>query len=198
MNKSLTFKQYRIIDIAILAAVLAVSETLICRATNSWFPEQPYTVSVVTAVIAIAMMRWSGWAAIHAVLGGIVYCFASGGTADQYVIYAVGNCFALAAILIFKWLTKEKVRTNPLLSVVYTVAVHLLAQTGRWCVSMAFGGDVKAIVAFLASDALSCVFAVVIVLITRRLDGMFEDQKHYLFRLEKKREEERRAADGED
>lgn len=191
MNKSLTFKQYRMIDLTVLAVILALTETLICRATNAWFPDQPYTVSVVTAVIAISMMRWSGWSAVHAVLGGVVYALASGGSAEQTVIYAVGNLAVLSVLLLHKWIGKEKIRDNPAITAVYAAAVHTAASLGRFAVSLAFGGKLTAVTAFLASDALSGVFAIVVVLIARKLDGIFEDQKHYLIREEKKREDAR-------
>ena len=198
MNKSMTFRQYRTIDLMLLGVILAVTETVICRATNAWFPDQPYTVSVVTAVIAISMMRWSGWAAVHAVLGGLVYGLASGGSAEQIVIYAVGNLAALLALLLFKWIGKEKIRMNPALAAVFAAAVHLLASVGRFAVSLLFGGKLTAITAFLASDALTGVFAIVVVLIARKLDGIFEDQKQYLIREEKRRIDERIAENGED
>ena len=44
---------------------------------------------------------------------------------------------------------------------------------------------------FVTTDALSLVFSAVIVWIARRLDGIFEDQKHYLLRLKEAEKEEK-------
>ena len=62
MGPHLTFKQYRGIDLAIFAAILALTEFLIVRAAKSWFPDQLYTVSVTAAVTAIVLMRWGPFA----------------------------------------------------------------------------------------------------------------------------------------
>ena len=76
MNRSFSFKQYRGIDLTLFALILCVTEMLIVNAARFWFADQLYTVSAVAAVTAIVLMRWGPWAAIHAVLGGLVFCLA--------------------------------------------------------------------------------------------------------------------------
>ena len=70
MNRRLSLKQYRNLDLFFFAVMLCISETLIVNAAIRWYPDQLYTVSVSAAITAIVMMRWGGLAAIHAVLGG--------------------------------------------------------------------------------------------------------------------------------
>ena len=128
MGPHLTFKQYRRIDLAIFAAILALTEFLIVRAAKSWFPDQLYTVSVTAAVTAIVLMRWGPFAGIHAALGGLVYAWTSDGNLQQFVIYVVGNVLSMAAILLFKAFGKEKIRKSFLLTLLF--ALSGLLDTG--------------------------------------------------------------------
>ena len=72
MNRQITIQQYRAIDLSLFALMLAVSEAVIVTAATKWFPDQLYTVSVTASLVSIVMMRWNGFAAFHAILGGAV------------------------------------------------------------------------------------------------------------------------------
>lgn len=184
----LTFKQYRNIDLLIFAALLAVSEAITTLATKKWFDAQPVAISTTLLFICIIMMRWSWFAAIPACLGGLVYCIASGANLQQYLIYIVGNCLALAAMLWFKVFKKDGIRKDPLKLILFVASSYLLLQLGRWTVSLCFGCGLKELIGFLTSDVISLLFAIVVMLLMRGVDGMIEDQKAYLFRLERERE----------
>ena len=114
MKRQRTWKEYRAIDLAMMGLALAVFEFLIVRAANWWFPGQPFTVSLAAAIASIVYMRWGFWGAIHAVEAGLVFCFFSGATPRQYVIYCVGNLFSVLAVLLLRRVGKERVRTGPL------------------------------------------------------------------------------------
>ena len=118
---NLSFKQYRAIDLGIMLFILAVSEAVITYAATVWFPDEFYVLSPTIAIVCIVMMRWSGFAAVHAVAGGLALCIASGASASQFAVYCAGNCFALAALILFKIFGKEKIRSKPSLSVLFTV-----------------------------------------------------------------------------
>ena len=191
---NLTFKQYRNIDLSIFALLVILSEAITTVATNNWFVAQPVAISTTIIFICILMMRWSAFAFIHAIVGGVVFCVASGASAEHFIIYSVGNCLALCALLWFKLLGKEKVRKDGFLLTLYTFSVYLLMQVGRWLLSLCFGGGVGDLVGYLSTDIISLLFAVVIMLILRKTDGMIEDQKAYLFRLERERLEEQQSS----
>ncbi len=184
---NISFKQYRAIDLGMWTVILLVFESLTTLAAARWFPEELYTLSQTIAVLCIVMMRWGGFAVIHALAGGFVFCLISGGTAEQFAVYCVGNCFGLAALLLFKAVGKEKVRSRVPYAVMFTAAAFCGAQLGRWLVSLVFGAQPGSIAAFFVTDSLSFLYAVVIVLISRRVDGLFEDQKSYLIRTESER-----------
>ena len=206
MNHRLTFRQYRQMDLTVFGAMLAVAEALIVLAATRWFPAEAYTVSIVAAVTSIVLMRWGPWAAIHAVLGGLVYCFVSGGQPGQYLIYCAGNLFALLSLLWFRILGKERIREDSFLTVMFALTTQLLMQLGRAAVAFALlraspgsapagtqsiAGALSFCIGFITTDALSGFFTAVILWIARRQDGLFEDQKHYLLRIQEAEKEER-------
>jgi len=189
MNPRFSFQQYRAIDLGLFAVILCVSECLIVNAATFWFPDQLYTVSVVGAVTAIVLMRWGPWAAIHAVLGGLVFCLASRGSARQYLIYCIGNLFSLLMLIPLKTLGGEKIRLDGVLSVCFGLLTLLLMQLGRAFTALLMGTEPAACLGFFTTDALSLLFTGLILWVARRLDGIFENQRHYLLRIHKTEEE---------
>lgn len=85
---------------------------------------------------------------------------------------------------------KEAVRAKAHFTVLFVAAAFGGAQLGRWLVSLIFGGSLGSIVTFFMSDSLSLLYAAVVVLISRKADGLFEDQKSYLIRTEAERRKE--------
>ena len=185
--KNLTFNQYRAIDLTIMSIMTVVFEAVTAFAATKWFPGELYAVSPTIALTCIVMMRWGGFGAINAVLGGFTFCVASGASEKQILIYAVGNCFSLLALFLFKAMGKAKIKDKFYFTALFVLAAYVGAQIGRWLVGLVFGGQLDSIVMFLATDCLSLLFSEVIVLISRRVDGLFEDQKSYLIRLDKAR-----------
>ena len=183
MNSRLTFRQYRAIDLTLFALMLCAAETVLVKAATQWFPDQLYTVSAVGALTAIVLMRWGVFAAVHAVLGALAFCFASGAAPAQYLIYAGGNLLSLLSLLPLRALGKERVRNDSFLAVSFGLCVLLLMQAGRAAAALALGTPVRGCLGFFTTDALSLLFTGVVVWIARRLDGIFEDQKHYLLRI---------------
>lgn len=168
---------------ALWAVMLVLFEWIIIKASNSWFPDQPFTVSLAGALTSIVYMRWGAWGGIHAALSGFAFCLFSGGTVNQYMIYTAGNLFSLLAVLLLKWLGSEKVRTGQFLGLVFPAAVLLLMQAGRAAVSILLGANPSGTLGFFTTDALSMLFTLLIIWIVRRLDGVYENQKHYLLRI---------------
>lgn len=170
-----------------MAVILFAAETLTAKAASSWFPAEMYMLSPTIALVCIVMMRWSGFAAIHAVIGAAAYCIALGASAEQFAVYCMGNCFGLVSLVLIKALGKQKIKDSVLLTIVFTVTAFVGTEFGRGVVSLFFGQTFDSILAYFTTDCLSLVFAVVVVLISRRIDGLFEDQRAYLIRTESER-----------
>lgn len=185
MKRQISLSQYRAIDLSFLTGMMAASQLVIHLAVSYFYAEQTgYIVSPVAAVVALVMMRWGLWAAIPAVLGGVILTLLSGGTAQQMVIYSVGNLLAMLAFIYLKLLGKERVRRNAVLALVFAALVQLLMQFGRAAVAFLLGYPLPACWDFITTDAMSILFTLVIIWIVRRVEGLFEDQKHYLLRMQ--------------
>lgn len=191
MNRQISFSQYRMIDLSILSFVLAVCQFLTHLAVSFWFPEQLYVVSPVAGMTALVMMRWSAWAALPAGLGGVLFVWLSGGNLQQTLIYVLGNLASLMALFLFKIFGKEKIRKDSFLAVVFAIAVQLLMQLGRAAMALVFGYSAEACIGFITTDILSILFTVFIVWTVRRIEGLFEDQKSYLLRIQREQQVER-------
>ena len=185
MAKQRSLGQYRAIDLGCFVLMLALFEPVLHFTATRLFPAEPYTVSVTAAVTAIVMMRWGPWAAIHAVFGGILACFLSKARADQYLIYGLGNLFAMAALLLLKKWGKEETRKEVLHSIAFALMTALLMQLGRAVMALILGNGLLLCLGFFTTGVITDLFTVVVIWIARRLDGIFEDQIHYLLRIQK-------------
>jgi len=193
MKQQISFRQYRAMDLFLFTALLCICETLITMGATRWFTGEPYTLSITPAVTAIVMVRWGGFAAIPAVLGAFVFCLVSGATLPQYILYCVGN---LAALVLTQFLCRigwKRLHESVLLTLLYGLLTAVLMQLGRALLALVMGNSLALCIGFITTDTLSILFAVLIVWITRRLDGVLEEQKHYLKRVAEEMENERMA-----
>lgn len=195
MKGQRTVGRYRTIDLTLFALMLILSETLIVSAATRWFPNEPYTVSVVAAITAIVMIRWGPWGGLHAALGGVVFCLASHGTAAQYLIYGLGNLAGLGALGLIRLWGAEEIRMDPLKTLGYGLITLLLMQLGRAALALALGAGIGECTGFFTTDVVSLLFTLVILWIARRLDGILENQRHYLLRIAKEQEAEKEDFD---
>ena len=183
MGPHLSLEQYRGLDLFFFSAMVFVLELVITLAASRWYPDQLYTVSLTAAMTSIVMVRWKGYGAIPAAVGGLALCLALGAAPKQFLIYCAGNLLGMGGIPVLKLIGEKKVRSNAVLTILYGMCTLLLMQTGRAVLSLLFGYGMRDAVAFYATDSLSYVFTAVILWVARRLDGIFEDQKEYLVRL---------------
>ena len=199
---NLTFKQYRAIDLTIMAVLAAISEAIATIAASQWFTDQLFVVSTTFAIVCIVMMRWDGYAVLHAALGGAVYCIVLGASPEQFAVYCVGNCGALAALALFRLFGKKDVAAKFWVSALYVLAAYLGMELGRWGVSLIVrgagdGGALGLLVYFLTTDIITFLFAMLAVMISRKMDGLFEDQRAYLLRVNEEKQKEKEARDKE-
>ncbi len=182
-------RKYQSIDLMIWVILLFVFEFITVKAGSVWFSSQPWSLSIVPALTAIVYMRWGAYGILYAFLGGIAVSFASDASSEQYVIYAFGNLLSVLVLLFFRVAGKAGVRDKTSLSVIYALVTALLMQTGRGIVSVILGHDAGGFIGFITTDILSTAFSVLIVMITRKLDGVFEDQISYLIRVNNEEKE---------
>lgn len=185
MARRRSLGEYRAIDLFCFALMLALFEPVLHLAATKLFPAEPYSVSAAAAITAIVLMRWGPWAGIHAALGGVLVCLLAKARADQYLIYGLGNLLSLASLLLLKAWGKEETRKDALRSIGFALMTALLMQLGRALVALVLGNGLGISLGFFTTGVITDLFTVVVVWIARRLDGIFEDQIHYLLRIQK-------------
>ena len=188
MRPSLSFEQYRSLDLFFFTVITFLAELGITLAASKWFPDQLYTVSVTAAITAIVIMRWKGFAMIQAVVGALALCLGMGAEPKQILIYCLGNLFSAGAILVRKAAGEKRIRENVIWTLCFGAGTLFLMQTGRVVMALLLGSKLREVIAFYATDSLSYIFTAVILWIARRQDGIFEDQKAYVLRMQEERE----------
>lgn len=193
MKRQITFRQYRAMDLFLFTALLCICEAVITLAATRWFPEQLYTLCITPAVTAIVLVRWGPFAAIPAVLGSFAFCLASGATAAQYAIYCGGSLAAMVLLAFTGGKRWQRLHDQVLLALLHGALAALLMQLGRALIALVLGYSPAACGGFIATDVLSTIFAALLIWIACKLDGMLEEQKHYLLRVEEEQKRERLA-----
>lgn len=188
--RRVSLEQYRSVDLMMWVVMTIVFESITTIATIKWFYLQPVALSITLALICAVMMRWNGYAAIIAAVGGFVVCVFSGANIEQYAIYCIGNMFALIALFMMKCLGKERIQNSFLKKTLFATVAYIGMALGRWVVSLFFGGDLTAFTVYITTDIMSLLFAVVVLHILGKCDGMIEDQKAYLRRVWEEDEED--------
>ena len=184
----MSFKQYRSIDLILFVIMYGVCEYLAIKAATVWFDE-PYCISIMLPMLAIVMMRWDKYSIIHAVVYALLFVFFQSGSITQYFIYLIGNLGFMLLLLYVKKVTKEKIRATFFGSMSYLLVGFLLMEVFRGLASMLLAGkDAGVIFTFIMTDMLSLVFAILVIIIVRRIDGLFIDQKQYLLELNSQEE----------
>lgn len=187
--KQLTFNQYRKIDLTLLCILTAVFEYIATMATSRWFNLQAMAISITIAMTCIAMFRWGAYAVFPAFIGSAAYCIALGAQVRFFVIYCGGSLLCLAALPVLLAFGKENARVSFFKRSVFAVATYLAFIIGRWLFSLIFEFRFDSFIRFITTDVLSLLFAIVVLALLKNVDGMIEDQKAYLFRLEREKKE---------
>ena len=197
MNNQITFKQYRTIDLTILSVLLVLSEGLTTVATTKWFVGVPFAITTTLAFLCIGMMRWGWHAAVLPLVGGITFVIASGKalSLDLLCIYIIGNLFALLLVPFIKRIGNERLRKSSPMLAGYAALTYLAICLGRWLVSLIFVPALDSVLAYLGYDVITLLFTAVLIPSLKTVDGMLEDQKHYIIRQAEEREAEQRKKD---
>ena len=177
--KNAALTRYRIIDVIIFTAIVALAEYLLSFASN-WQALANYTLSVVLAVSLIIMMRWDYLAVIPIVVGSAIFVLANHGSWQNYIIYIGGNLFVLINMLYFL-MGKDKIKKLPYL-LLYIISGYLLIAFGKSiaCLLLLNLDFFSTLLSIMFGDIINLILALFIVIIMSKQKGVFEDQKAYL------------------
>lgn len=189
-SRLISLGQYRLTDLFLFAVILVVFELILHYALIYFSGD--FTYSPLIPMVLLVMMRW-GWPSVfYAVLDGVLFCILNGFGWQSYVMYGVGNAFIMFLLIMTKLMGKEKIAGKWYFSALFVVLGWVAVYLGRAAVAACVGlGFVNALIGQMW-ELLSLVVGILIILLMRRLDGMFEDQRHYLLRLDAERRDKQR------
>ena len=201
-SRLISFARYRATDLLIFAAILVAFGLISFFAFTRWFASDISTFffSVGIPVSLLVMVRWGWYGMFYAVADGLLYCtlsvLSSGGDYSSmvlrcYLTYAAGGAFVGLAYLMVRFMGYRRITSAWYFTLLYMLCGWVAVLVGRVLVSLCFGENfLAALLGFMGpSELLSLAMGAVILLIMRRLDGMMENQRDYLIRLDKERRE---------
>ena len=194
-GRLISFRQYKYTDLFFFALVLGISELLIFCSFRFWFSDanDKYYINFMLPIALTVIMRWGWVGGVYAVADGVVLCAIQGGSWQSYISYIIGTACIASVLLLTKFVGKEKIRGKWYLTLAYILAGWVSVNLGIACAGAAFGDNFLRLLGLNFGlgvyGALSLAAAVAVIMLLRRLEGMFEDQKHYLIRKDKERKE---------
>lgn len=193
-SRFISLKQYKLTDLFLFAVILVAFELILHFAFKAY--KGPFVFSPFLPIVLLVMMRW-GWVSVfYAVGDGLLFCLLNLKETNfhnfNFAVYLIGNACVMLLLLMTKFMGKEKIRGKWYFTLLFVVAGWLAAALGRTVVAACFGQSFLGVLLGQLSDFMSLTLAVVIILVMRKLEGMFEDQKSYLFRLDRERKEKMR------
>ncbi len=188
-NNRISYGQYKAADILMFLLIMCVCEAINIFAVQQWFSGMLFSVSIMLLVSLVVIIRWGLIGVIFPVVDGLLYCALLGAEIETFVIYAVGNAFIIIIWFLFKVLPKEKIVSSWFLTIVYAAAGFVLLILGRSLVGLCFGENfLSTLLATAGGELLNFTFAVIGLLILRKIDSMLVDQKTYLERVTTERD----------
>ena len=194
-GRFISYRQYKYTDLFFFALVLGLSELLVFCAFRLWFKNtvDKFYINFMLAIVLTVIMRWGWVGGIYAVVDGVVLCAIEGGSWQTYIIYMVGTACIMSVLLLTKFVGKEKIRGKWYLTLVYILTGWVSVNLGITCMSAIFGNNFWSSLAgsfgLGVYGALPLAGAIAVIMVLRKFNGMFEDQKHYLIRQDKERRE---------
>ncbi len=200
-SRLISVSQYRATDLFLFVVILVIAELTAHYALVLFPAGAMFTISFMLPIVLTVMMRWGWYSVFYAILSGVLYCALNKGSGAMYLTYGIGNAFIGLLLILLRFVDKRKISGKWYHSVWFVALGWLLVYLGRATVSticcavhpiegVALG---DAFIAFAMTDLVSLVMGIVVVLVLRRFDGMFEDQMSYLTRTDKVRREKMRA-----
>lgn len=188
-NSRISYNQYKLADLFIFLIIMCGCEMINVLAIRKWFPDMLFTISVMLLVTLIVIIRWNWLGILFPVIDAVIFCWMNGGEAWQFGHYILGNAFVALTGLLFLVVPKEKVIGRWYWTALYALCGFAMLLLGRSIFGAVFGqGFVLSLKVAVMSESLNFAFALIGLLVLRRVGDMLCDQKKYLFKVTKERD----------
>ena len=193
-SRSISIRQYKLTDLFLFAVILVIAE-LIAHFAGVKFADDTvaYLITFTVPITALVMMRWGWVAVLYAVADGVLWCLLKSAKWQSYLCYGLGNAFIALLLLMTRFMGKERIAGKWYFSALFVTCGWVAVMLGRSLVGLCAGYSLGELLRnFCLNELLSLFMAVVIICVMRKLDGMFEDQKSYLARIDGERRDKAR------
>lgn len=202
-SRLISLKQYRATDLFLFAVILIAFDLIDYYATV-WLAESGsvYYFALTVPIVLMVMMRW-GWPAVFYAVGDAVLQTVLNNPASwqSYLSYGLGYAAILLLLIPLHYAGKQKIAGKWYFSALFVLAAWVLSNlvcSTVQCIAVpgaTFGAAILNNISFGINGLLSLVLSIALILILRRLDGMFEDQIHYLKRMDEERKAKQQGDD---
>ncbi len=193
-NSRISYNQYKLADLFIFLIIMCGCEMINVLAIRKWFPDMLFTISVMLLVTLTVMIRWNWLGVLFPVIDAVLFCWMNGAEAWQFGQYILGNAFVALTGLLFLVVPKEKLTGRWYWTALYALCGFVMLLLGRSVFGAIFGQSfVLSLKAAVMGESLNFAFALIGLLVLRRVGDMLCDQKKYLFRVTKKRDTVKRV-----
>lgn len=203
-SRLISIKQYRTTDLVIFAVILIIFDLLAHYASILFSGEIIYSFCLTVPITLVVMIRW-GWFSVFFAIGDALLLTVIHNPAmwQSYLCYGVGNASLMLLLLAVKFIGKKRIASTWYFTLLFVVCAWVLQNLTITVMNAICGYSFVSCLAanfgFGLTGVLSLAMGVVVSLVLRKLDGMYEDQIEYLKRLKGEREEKQRLAErGED
>ena len=203
-SRLISVKQYKTTDLVIFAVILIIFDLLAHYASILFSGNVIYSFCLTVPITLLIMIRW-GWCSVFFAVGDALLLTIVNNPAiwQSYLCYGVGNASLMLLLIAVKLVGKKRIASKWYFTSLFFVSGWVLQNLTITIMNAICGFPFVAYLSlnfgFGITGVLSLAMGLVITLVLRKLDGMYEDQIEYLKRLKGEREEKQRLAErGED
>ena len=198
-SRLISIQQYRLTDLFLFALILVAFDLLSYYALNAFGASATFTFTLTVPLVLLVMMRWGWPCVLFAVLDGTLFvALRFPASWAMYLSYIIGYASVALLLIPLKFITKRKIAEKwyfsaPFVVLAWGIMNLVISAVESICGLTAFADALAANFGMGYTGLMSLAAALAVILVMRRLDGMFEDQRAYLKRLDDERKERMRV-----
>ncbi len=176
-----------LLDIILFTAISCALEGMIYLAAKQ-FESATFIVNFYLTLSLLLIYRWNLFGWIGSFLLTLGFCLINGASWQSYIIY-LGGTIALGALLLyFAKFDKRLIVKTVKGTLLYGIAGFSIVIITRSLIAFAFDQSMlDNLLTQAAMEALNLAIGLIILLICRKQNGLFEDMNDYLVRIAEER-----------
>lgn len=202
-SRLISVQQYKATDLFIFAVIVIIFDLLVHYTPMLFTGEIVFSFCLTVPITLLVMMRW-GWCSVFFAVGDALFLTVVNNPSvwQSYLCYGVGNASLMLLLIVVKLAGKKRIASKWYFTTLFVLCGWVVQNLTITVINAICGFSFVPCLAsnfgFGITGLLSLGMGLVITLVLRKLDGMYEDQIEFLKRLKGEREEKQRMAERED